>query len=177
MRNYSQNTQELVADVINGIKVETSALANLTYWDNSDHVIFNVFGRIKLTCLFAEVVTVADAHATTMQFKYEQVSPFAIAAAALTAVMGAGDLTSAAQGTRVVCLGGAVATAALLDAGPGITGYTYPMIIGTGNTAAGVQAVGTIIVDTAGAANHSGTTKYVIHYVPLSDGAYVTAVG
>jgi hypothetical protein len=84
MRNYSVSTQEAVADVINGIKVETSALANLTYMDNADNVIFNVYGRIKMVALFAEVVTAASAHNTTLKFKYAQASPFAIVAADLT---------------------------------------------------------------------------------------------
>jgi hypothetical protein len=174
MRNYSQNTQELAADVINGVKVETSALSNLTYMDMSDHAIFNVYGRIKLIALYAEVVSAASAHNTTLAFKYEQASPFAIAAD--LCVTSVANINAAAQGMRVVCLGADITAAALRDAGGGITSYTYPLVIGTGNTAAGVQAVGTIIIDAAGAANLTGTTKYVLHYVPLSDSAYVTAV-
>jgi hypothetical protein len=172
MRNYSQNTQELVSDLMNGIKVETSALSNLVYMTNSDKTIFNVFGRIKINALFGEVITAAGNQATTLQFKYIQSAPYAIAGAALTGL--SASLANAVKGTRVVCLGGAVATAALVDVGPGISGYMYPMVVGTNSDS--TIAVGLIYIDTAAFANLTGTTKFVICYVPLSDGAYVTAI-
>lgn len=172
MRNYSQNTQELVSDLMNGIKVETSALSNLLYMTLGDKTIFNVFGRIKINALFGEVVSAAGAQATTLQFKYIQSAPYAIAGADLTGL--SGSLSAKPKGCRVVCLGGAVATAALIDAGSGISGYMYPMIVGTNSDS--TIAVGAIYIDTGTAANLTGTTKFVICYVPLSDGAYVTAI-
>jgi hypothetical protein len=175
MRNYSQNTQELAADLVNGIKCETSALSNLIYMTMSDVKVFDVIGRIKMNALYAEVVTTAGAQNTTLQFKYVQASPFVIGAVAL-GVTSVANINGALAGMRVTVIGDAVGTACLRDAVLGITAYTYPMILGT-RTVGTTACVGSIVVDAAGAANLTGTTKYVIHYVPLSDGAYVSAVG
>jgi len=167
MKNYSQSTQDLVSDVRNGIEVETTAMANATYMAQTQQEIFNVFGRIKVNILYGEAVTDGSANATTLKFNFTSTTPV-IAVANMTAAS-VGVWTSAVPGTRVVCLGGAVATAALVDAGPGISGAMTPMIIGT------VGGIGTIGILTAAASQASGTTKFVIDYVPLSDGAYVTA--
>jgi hypothetical protein len=166
MRNYSQNTQDFASDVINGIEVETSAMANATYMIQTQQEIFNVYGRIKVNILYGEVVTDASANATTLKFNFTSTTPV-IGVADMTAA--SGSLSAAVPGTRVVCLGTAVATGALVDAGPGISGAMLPMIIGT------VDGIGTIGILTATASQASGTTKFVIDYVPLSDGAYVTA--
>lgn len=166
MRNYSQSTQDFASDVINGIEVETSAMANATYMAQTQQTLFNVYGRIKVNILYGEVVTDASADATTLKFRFQSTTP-AIAVADMTAA--SGSLASAVPGTRVACLGGAVATGALVDAGPGITGSMSPMIIGT------VGGIGLIAILTATANQTSGTTKFVIDYVPLDDGAYVTA--
>ena len=65
MRNYSQSTQDLASDVINGIEVETSAMANATYMVQTQQEIFNIYGRVKVNVLYGEVVTDASADATT----------------------------------------------------------------------------------------------------------------
>ena len=140
----------------------------------SDVKLFDLIGRIKLIALYAEVVTTAGGQNTTLQFKYVQASPLSVTVA--LGITSVANISGALAGMRVVVIGDAVGTAFLRDAVLAITAYTYPMIIGTGNIAT-VAAVGSIVVDAAGAANLTGTTKYVIHYVPLSDGAYVTAVG
>lgn len=168
MRNYSQSTQDLTSDVINGIEVETSAMANATYMASSQQEIFNVYGRIKVNVLYGEAVTDGSANATTLKFNFTSSSPM-IGVANMTAAS-VGTWNAVVPGTRVACLGGAVATAALVDAGPGITGSMTPMIIGT------VGGTGTIGILTAAANQTSGTTKFVIDYTPLDDGAYVTAV-
>jgi hypothetical protein len=164
--NYGKILDEL-GDNIDGLKVDTSILTNTTYLAQTQQEMFNVFGRIWVTTLFGEAVTAFAAVATTLKFNFTSTTPV-IAVANMTAA--SGSLSGKVAGTRVSCIGTAVATGALVDAGPGITAAMLPMIIGTNG------GIGTIGILTAGASQTSGTTKFSISYVPLSDGAYVTAV-
>jgi hypothetical protein len=171
MYNYSPNTQAFASDVLNGICVETGSLANTAYLIQTQKTIFHVYGRVKVNLLYMEVLTDCSAHATVLKFRFASTTPV-IAVADMSANSGA--ITSAIPGTRVTCLGGAVATGTSLDAG--ISPATTPMIIGTCKSAAGVQGVGIITCTSATASQASGTVKFVCYYVPLEDGAYVESV-
>ena len=165
MKNYSVSTMEEISDIQNGMRVETSAMANATYMASSQQEIFNVFGRIKVTALFGEAVTTGSNNATTLKFNYTSTTPV-IAVANMTAAS-VGVWTNAVVGTQVGCPGGAIANAAVVGTGK-VCGMT-PMIIGL------KDGIGTIGILTAAASQTSGTTRFTICYVPMSDGAYVTA--
>ncbi len=170
--NYNPSTIARIGDIVNGIRVDTSVLTALTYLDTSQHELFNVLGRVKIHRLFAEVTTVFGNQAGLVQFNATWSSPV-IAVAPLCAV----SITVAqlAVGERISLVGGAVATAAILTATPGITDINItPQVIG-GVTGAGVNYVGTIgILDTVAAVT-SGGFRCSVYYTPMSDGAYIEA--
>ena len=121
MPNYAPSTIARIGDLINGARVETSALAAATYMltGPTQTEIFNVFGRVKIHELFGEVADAAfSAHACVLKYTFTSSSPV-IAVADLSAVTA--SLTGLAIGERITWLGGAVATAAIITATPGIS--------------------------------------------------------
>lgn len=166
MRGYSVSSQSEISDIQNGVWVDTGVMLNVTYMVQTQQEIFNVFGRIKVNVLFGEVVVAASATGTLLKFNATWTTPV-IGVADMSTVTG--SISGKVAGTRIVLVGTTVATAAIVDAGPGITANTNPMIIGLSG------GIGTIGILTTTANQTSGSTKFSIFYVPLSDGAYVTA--
>lgn len=172
MPSYSPSTIERIGDLINGIRVDTSNLAAATYMltGPTQTEIFNVYGRIKIHELFAEVATAAFSNnACVLKYTFTSSSPV-IAVADITSVTA--SLAQLAIGERIAWIGGAVATAAVLTATPGITDVArIPQIVGVS------AGVGTIGINTATASiTGTATVKFSLFYTPMSDGAYVTAV-
>lgn len=170
MTNFNQSTQEMIGYVGGGLRVETSTLANATYLLTGGTATdcFNVYGRILVTQLYLEAITAFSAHATVLFFYYDASTP-ALASnpmcAACASVSGLG------QGTRVVYVGGAVATAAVITDSAGLSDVTCvtPHIVG------GHEFIGTIGVNSGTASQLSGTFRMIMHYLPYSDGAYAEA--
>lgn len=175
MPNFNPSTQEMVGYLMNGLPVHTSVLDNATYLlgaANTQTELFNVYGRIKIHNLFLEVTVVCSAHATQVLFNYTSTTPV-IAVQPLCAKCAA--ITSLAVGERIWFVGGAVATAAVITATPGISDINVtPHVIGS-VTAAGANAVGTIGMLASDASQASGSVRASLFYTPMSDGAYVTA--
>lgn len=167
--NYNPSTMNRIGDIKNGLLVETSVLANLTYLHQDQWEIFNVYGRIIVHQLFMEAITVASANATTVQFNFTSTTP-AVAVQPMCAASAA--ITSLAQGLRVVWVGGAVATAAVITATAGISDVicVSPHIIGT---RAGIGTIGFV---TAAADQASGTSRFAMLYTPLEPGSYASAI-
>ena len=122
---------------------------------------FNVVGgRVMITSLIGEFTTAMDATATTLKFS---AVPTVGTANNMSAVSAA--LTSAEIGT-LLSLDGVIATA--LQAGPAnsgsVGGMTKPQIV----------AKGTIDAVTA-TATAPGSAKWALTYIPIDEGAYVTA--
>ena len=170
MANYQPSTIQAIGDIQRGVIVETSVLANATYLLTGDNQteIFNVYGRIMLTQLFCEAITAFGAQATTMYYNFTSTTP-AVAVQPISAA--SGSLSGLAQGLRHVFVGGAVATACVITATAGVSDVicVNPQIIGT------KSGVATIGILTAAASQLSGTCQFACCYVPMSDGAYVTA--
>lgn len=169
--NYNPSTIARIGDLVNGIKVDTSALAAATYMltGGTQTEIFNVFGRIKIHELFGEVAGAAFSNdACVLKYTFTSSSPV-IAVADLTAATA--SLAQLAIGERMASIGGAVATPAVITATPGITD------VARGSQIVGVESgVGTIGINTATASiTGNATVKFSIFYTPMSDGAYVTA--
>lgn len=174
MANYAPSTRARIADLITGMHVKTSVLANATYMIQGQVELFNVYGRIQVLQLYIEACTVFDAALTDIQFNFTSSTP-TVAVQPMCAV-NAGSLTGLAQGLRIVWVGGAVATACAITATAGISDLicVSPQIIGTHDgTTAGVGTIGQL---TSVANQTSGTHQAHIYYIPMSDGAYVTAV-
>lgn len=169
MANYAPSTRARISDFINGMRVETSVLANATYFLQAQHEMFTVVGRIMVLNLFWEAITVNGAGATLFQYNFTSTTP-AVGVQPLGAVTA--SIAALAQGQRVLNVGGAVATAHVITASAGISDVTNtsPQIIGT------KDGEGTIGILTTTANAVSGTHQHVLQYIPLSDGAYAEAL-
>lgn len=171
MANYNQSTRERVSDIVNGLRVETSAIAAATYLLTGDTntTLFNVYGRVKIHELFGEVSVAAFSnHACVLYYNFESTDPV-IAVAPLSGA--SASMAQLAIGERIAWIGGAVATATVLTATPGITD------VARGSQIVGVDGgVGKIGILTATASiTGSAEVKFVICYTPMSDGAYIEA--
>jgi len=170
--NYNPSTIARIGDIVNGIRVDTSVLTALVYIDNTQHELFNIVGRLKIHRLFAEVTTVFGAQAGLVQFNVTWSAPV-IAVGPLCAV--SASVANLAVGERISSVGGAVATAAILTATPGITDINVtPQVIG-GVTGAGVNYVGTIGILSTTAAVLTGGFRASVYYTQMSEGAYIAA--
>jgi len=168
MANYAPSTRARISDLINGMRVETAVVANTVKLIQTQIELFNVHGEIKVHGLWMEVITDVSATATTLQFNATFTTP-SIAVADMTGA--SASLSGAAQGIRVMSLGGAIATAPVITGSAGISDIApADQIIG------GADFVGTIGQVTGTANATSGTSKFVLYYTPLSDGAYVESV-
>lgn len=173
MAHLQYSTIEMLGYINQGHHVKTSVLANATYMAQAQVEIFNVYGRIMVMQLYTEACTAFGAQATVMLYNFTSTTP----AIAVQPMCGnSASLSGLAQGLRHVFVGGAVATAAVITATAGISDVicVNPHIIGTDDGT--TQGVGTIGQLTATASQLSGTHQCHIHYIPMSDGAYVTAV-
>jgi len=169
MTAFQPSTQKMIGLVGGGLLVETSTLANATYLLNGTQTeLFDVYGRILVSQLYIELVTAASANATTLQYNCTFTTP-AIGVNAMGAACA--SISGLGQGQRIVHVGGAVATAAVLTDSAGLSDVTCvtPHIVG------GLSFVGTIGVLGAAASQASGTFRAVMHYLPYSEGAYAEA--
>jgi hypothetical protein len=168
MPNYNPSTIARIGEIHSGLKVQTAVLAATSYLIQAQVELFNVIGRIKIIDLYGEVYVAISNTATTLKFNATWTTP-TIAVADLTAA--SGSMAQKARGVRVYSVGGAVATAAVLTSGPGISDINVtPQIVGMEG------GVGTIGQVTAGANATSGSMQFFLHYVPMSDGAYASAI-
>jgi len=173
-RNYSPSTIDVLGDIHCGLRVETGVFAAATYINHTTNTgrwdLFNIYGRILLKHLFIEAITVFGAGASVIRYSFESTSPVI----AVQDISGAcASVAALPQGGRIVWVGGAVATAAVITvaATGGVSDVTCtaPQYIGT------VGGTGVIGMFTETATLASGTAQAVLCYAPLSDGAYVTA--
>lgn len=165
--NYAPSTIARIGDLMNGIRVDTSALAAATYMAGTQIELFNVYGRIRVHSLFGEVTVIISNTATALLFNFTSSDPV-IAVQPMCAA--SGSCAQLAVGERIMWVGGAVATAAVLTATPAISDINpAPQIVGTNG------GTGTIGILTSVANATSGTVKFSIFYTPMSDGAYVSA--
>jgi len=169
MPNYNPSTIARIGDLVNGIRVDTSTMLAATYLltGNTQTELFNVYGRIKIHELFGEVKVVFSNNATTLYYNWTSTTPV-IAVQPISAACS--TMAQLAVGERISWIGGAVATAVVLTATPGITDVARnSQIVGTDG------GVGSIGILTASASMSSGSVMFSIFYTPMSDGAYVTA--
>jgi hypothetical protein len=167
MANYNASTIARIGDLVNGIRVDTSALAAETYFHQNQTEIFNVHGRVRIHLLFGEVSEAISNSAATVLYNFTSTTPV-IAVQPLCSA--SASVANLAVGERIMWVGGAVATAAVLTATPGISDINAaPQIVGTDG------GVGTIGIKAEAADCTDGTVKFSIFYTPVSDGAYIEA--
>ena len=174
-RHYAASTRDRIGDLVTGMRIDTSVGAATTYVTSAQKEIFNVYGRIMILEMYLEVITAFGANASTVQFNATfldtdgTTSLYTVQNLSATST---DDLTSAAAGDRLNYVGGAVNGVPTVSSTPAIGDEhcADPTIVGMEN------GIGTIGVVTAGADATDGTCQFSIHYIPMSDGAYVTAV-
>jgi len=172
MANYAPSTRARISDLITGMRVDTGVLAGTTYLltgPTATEKIFNVYGRIKIMQLFMEVITDLSNHACVMYYTYTSSTPV-ITVQPISAV--GGSMALLLRGGRYLCTGVTVATACTVDDEDGIS----PVIMKEKLIVGLKDGVGTIGINTATASITSGTVRFSLFYVPMSDGAYATNV-
>jgi hypothetical protein len=171
--NYNPSTIARLGDIVRGIQVDTGIMLNATYMHRDQIEDFNVYGRILLMNLFFEVTTDFDAGAALFQYTYSCATH---SPAIVSTKLGLVSLTIASMtvGSRLHWTGGAVGgsnhllcnttggVSDLLAATPAIIGYK--------------DGIGTIGHLTTTADQAAGACYHSLFYVPMSDGAYVTAI-
>jgi hypothetical protein len=178
MANYAPSTRDRLGDIIAGLHVETTGgvlvAANFTT-GGVQTALFNIYGRIGIKQLFIELTSAADVNATQVLFNVTFTTPVI----AVNAMCGkCASIASLGAYGRIVFVGGAVATAAVITDSAGLSDVEAAgkMHIVGGRSAAGVNTIGSIGMlssDATQAATIAATGH--IFYVPMSPGAYVTA--
>lgn len=169
--NYNQDTQDRIGDIIGGLRIQTPVLSTLaTYWTNPvTFAIFNVVGLIKIIAMYLEITSALDANATTLTFRWTGTVP-----AVGIATMGVASISIASlpAGTRVTFLGPGTVIAGVAA---GISYLPAACFVG-GQTGAGVNATGVIsALIEGGTQGATASGRYVMHYAPMTEGAYVVS--
>jgi hypothetical protein len=153
MPSYQERTRGRIADLVLGIRVDR---ATATLPQTAAAAIFNIVGgRVAMTAILGEVTTLLGAVGNMSL----ESNPTTGTTAALCGVLAAGALE---VGT-LLSIDGTKATALLgVDAG-GTAMQSKPVVL----------PVGTLDLRLSGSS--TGSVKWSIWYVPLDDGAYVTA--
>jgi hypothetical protein len=171
--NYNPSTIARIGDINRGIQVDTGIMLNATYMHRDQIEDFNVFGRIMVLQLFCEVTADFDAGAALFQYTYSCATH---TPAIVSTKLGLVSLTIASLtvGCRICYTGGAVGNTnhVVCNATGGVSDLicVAPPIIGY------KDGVGTIGHLTTTADQAAGSVYHSIFYVPMSDGAYVTAI-
>jgi phosphohistidine swiveling domain-containing protein len=177
MANYNPSTIARIGDIVTGIRVDTGIAdcADLVHLHQAQVEDFNVYGTILLKYLFMEVTSLLGTAGTLFQYTYSCLlhTGGAIAATKLGTV--SATITDMTEGSRVVWGGGAVAGANHIKTGSaGVSdlavGLGVPLIVGYKNAASTIGHLTTTADMVTGKVFHS------LYYVPMSDGAYVTAI-
>ena len=178
MPNYAPSTRARIADLITGMHVKTTdaVLVAANFTATAQTELFTIVGRIAVCQLFIEITAAADANATVVMFNTTFTTPV-IALNAMCA--NSGSIASLGAHQRIVFVGGAVATAAVLTDSAGLTDVETAgkiHILG-GETAAGANTAGTIgmLASTATQAATISATAHLFYY-PMSKGAYAEAL-
>lgn len=178
-RNYNQSTRDVVCDLVLGMHVKTTDGVLVAANFATGGVITNLFtivGRIAVRQLFIELTTAADNNITQVQFTTTFTTPV-IAANAMCAKCA--SIASLGAYGRIVFVGGAVATAAIITDSAGLTDVEAAgkMHILGGESAAGVNTAGVISMVSSDASQAATITATAhLYYVGMSDGAYAEAL-
>jgi len=176
--NYAPSTRARIADLITGMHVKTTdaVLVAANFTDTAQTELFTIVGRIAVAQLFIEITSAADANATQVLFNCTFTTP----TIAVNAMCGkCASIASLGAHGRIVWVGGAVATAAVITDSAGLSDVEAAgkiHILG-GETAAGANTAGTIgmLADDATQAATISATAHLFYY-PMSKGAYAKAL-
>lgn len=154
MPNYAQTTKTALADVVLGIRVDraTAALPQSTA-----HALFTVSGgKVAITGIIGEVTTAIQNQANNTKIVANPTTGSDVDLCAVLSI--AND--------ELGCLYGitGVVSEAMVGANAGYAPWpTRPLVVNAGT------------IDLNCAASNTGSVQWSLWYVPLEDGAYVTA--
>lgn len=169
VESYSPSTIERIGDITRGLHVKTGTIANTVALPSGSYSIFSVHGRIRILGLDCEAVTAFAADATLLKWQFEGLTPDIVAAADISAV--SLSIASIPIGARVMWRGTAVNTAPDVSATQAsIAVVTDYMDVGRTNGTGQINAVSSI------AAQTSGSCRFNIYWLPISDDAHVDAL-
>jgi len=168
MTNYNPSTIDRIGDITRGIHVKTGTIANTVALLSGAYNIFTVYGRIRIIGMDIEAVTAFSNDATLVKWRFTSTTPSVsisdISAASLT-------IAQIPIGARVMWRGTAVATA------PDVSATQASIAVVTDYMDVGHTAgVGIITATSSIAAQTSGTCRFNIYYLPISEGAYIEAL-
>ena len=154
MPNYNQSTRQTLMDIRMGMRVDR---ATATLPQTTAGAIFNVLvGCVAVTNILGEVTTVIQTQANNTKLTANPTTGTSVDMCAVLSI----------TADEVGCLYGITGTPADAmvgtNAGLAIT-MTQPIVVN----------IGTIDLDCA--ASNTGAIKWSIWYIPLEDGAYITA--
>ena len=158
MPSYNPSFMQVAADYRAGLRVDR-ATANLPASTASN--IFTISGNVLVLSIIGEVTTVIETQANNTKLKFTSTSPGATTD--LCAVL---DTTAKAVGSFFSIIG---------TLGTAMKVTTNNLIVPADNLAAPglVLGAGAILLDCA--ATNTGKVAWSIFYVPLEDGAVITA--
>ena len=171
MSNYSQSTLERIGDITRGIHVKTGVLLNSDYFDHAPGTampLFTVYGRIRIIGLDCEAVTAFAADLSLLKWTFESTTP----------VLGDEDISAVSLsvasipiGTKIMWRGTAVNTAPDVNTTQASIAVVQDwMDVGRTN---GVGIINSVCTT---ATQASGTHRFNLYYLPISEGAYATAI-
>jgi hypothetical protein len=168
MPNYNPSTIDRIGDITRGIHVKTGTIANTVALPSAAYDIFTVYGRIRIIGMDIEAVTAFSNDATLVKWRFTSTTP-SVGVSDISAV----SLTIAQIpiGARVMWRGTAVATA------PDVSATQASIAVVTDYMDVGhTSGVGKITATSSVATQTSGTCRFNIYYLPISEGAYVEAL-
>lgn len=154
MPNYSPSTISRVADLVVGLRVDRGATAIAAISNKS---LFTVAGgNVLVLNIVGEVTTLVQNQADNAKFVSTPTAGSAVDLCAVSSIQ-------AHEVGGLIGIAGAAATAMVKANAGAMIWATTPVVV----------APGVIGIDTA--ADNTGAYKFSIWYVPLEDGAYITA--
>lgn len=158
-QNYDASSRQVLADMIMGCRVDRAAALVIT----GTNALFTITGgRVLLLNFLGEIMVDIAATGTTMRISALTTDVTAVVTHLTSAVA---DINALAAG-RMYTLPAAVASDLILSVGSSgaVSNTQMPIVLKTG-------ALNLI----AGASPATGTMRWSAWYIPLDDGAYMTA--
>lgn len=153
MPAYNLSTRGRIADIGLGVRVDR-ATDNITTGEN----LFNIEGgNILVTLILGEVTTIIETKTVTFKL---QANPDTGTTTDLCSNL---DLSADEVGSLYTIAGNAAATAMQTGQSGSVPAQTTAVVVSPGT------------IDAVVGATHTGSIKWSVWYLPLEDGAYVTA--
>ena len=176
MANYSPSTIARIADLRNGMLVQTASELAYTAWGTAQAYLFTVYNRIIIEALWLEVgvTTLGAAGASTLKFNWKASVPV-ITVQDISAA--SADTAAMVTGRRVSLAGTSITTGLSVNgsAGISVTGSAARIVVGLAPQA-GVTSVSQIGCLYGTTALNAGTGQFTLLYTPIDPGAYVEAL-